>query len=375
MGTSEQKTVASGDRHDAVRLRQILDGAVEHAIVEMDLDRRVRGWNAGAEYLFGLSPDDALGQPADVIFTSEDRAAGVPAGEAEQALRLGRAEDTRYHVRGDGSRFWAGGVMTPLRGSDGQPDGLLKIVRDLSSMRAAEEALVRALDVACRSDEARARLMAVAGHDLRQPMQVIRMVLELLGPRLKMADSRGARLLSQAQEACGQLLTELDALAEASAHSSEVGADLKAFPIADVLSRIGPRWRHHAKAKGLRLRVQSSRAVVRSEPVMLATIVGNLVGNAIKYTAEGSVLVGCRVRGSCVFLDVIDTGIGIAPEVQAAVFKDFAQLDPDIDGMGLGLSIVRRTAAVLGHAVRVQSEPGRGSRFTIEMLRIPDIGA
>ena len=204
MDTSAHTIAPGADAHDAGRLRQILDGAVEHAIVEMDLDRRVHGWNAGAEHLFGLSPDDALGQPADVIFTAEDRAAGVPAGEAEQALRLGRAEDTRYHVRGDGSRFWAGGVMTPLRGSDGQPDGLLKIVRDLSSMRAAEEALVRAFDVACRSDEARARLMAVAGHDLRQPMQVISMVLELLQPRLKTADARGARLLSQALEACGQ---------------------------------------------------------------------------------------------------------------------------------------------------------------------------
>ncbi len=369
MGTSVRKIAPSADAHDAERLRQILDGAVEHAIVEMDLDRRVRGWSAGAEHLFGQTADEVLGQPADLIFTSEDRAAGVPADEADQALRLGRAEDTRYHLRSDGTRFWASGVMTPLRDPDGEPDGLLKIVRDQSSVRVAEEALVRALDVACRSDEARARLMAVAGHDLRQPMQVISMVLELLGPRLKTADVRGARLLSQAQEACGQLLMELDALAEASAHSAEVGADLKVFPIADGRSRIGSRWRHHAGAKGLRLRVQSSRALVRSEPVMLATIVGNLVGNAIKYTAEGSVLVGCRVRGPRVFLDVIDTGIGIAPEVQEAVFEGFAQLDANIDGMGLGLSIVRRTAAVLGHAVRVQSEPGRGSRFTIEMPR------
>lgn len=80
-------------------------------------------------------------------------------------------------------------------------------------------------------------------------------------------------------------------------------------------------------------------------------------------------LIGCRVRAASVRLDVIDTGIGLAPAVQNRIFDDFSQLDPGIDGMGLGLSIVRRTAAVLGHPVQVQSEPGRGSRFTVEMAR------
>ncbi len=360
---------ASADARDAARLRQIMDGAVEHAIIEMHLDRRVRGWNAGAERLFGLSAEAALGRSADVIFTPQDRAAQVPVREVERALRTGRAEDALYHLRGDGSQFWAGSVTTLLRDGNGEPDGLLKIVRDQSGMRAAEEALVRALEVARCSDEARGRLMAVAGHDLRQPLQVISMVLELLRPSLRAADKRGARLLGLAQEACGQLLTELCALAEASAQS-ESSANLTAFPISNVLSQISPRWRHHARAKGLRLRVQSSRALVRSDPVMLTTIIGNLVGNAIKYTGQGSVLVGCRVRGGCVFLDVIDTGIGLTPEVQERIFDAFSQLDNASEGMGLGLSIVRRTAAVLGHPVQVQSEPGRGSRFTIEMPRV-----
>jgi len=249
------------------------------------------------------------------------------------------------------------------------PVGLLKIVRGQSGIRLAEEALVRALDAARRSDEARARLLAVAGHDLRQPLQVISMALELLQPSLKPADARGVRLLGMAQEACGQMLTDLGALAEASAQSAS-SANLTAFPIADVLSQIVPRWRHHAKARNLRLRVQSSRAIVRSDPVMLATILGNLVGNAIKYTRQGGVLVGCRARGTSVFLDVIDTGIGLAPEAQGRIFDAFSQLDPADDGMGLGLSIVRRTAAVLDHPVQVRSEPGRGSRFTVEMPRV-----
>lgn len=284
MATTKHGADPNADARDAERLRQILEGAVEHAIIEMDLDRRVRGWNEGAERLFGHDAQAMLGQPADLIFTPEDRAADVPSHEVQRALSAGRAEDTRFHMRSDGSMFWASGVMTPMRHVDKTPVGLLKIVRDQSSIRVAEEALVRALDVARRSDEARARLMAVAGHDLRQPLQVISMVLELLPPSLKETDARGARLLAQAQEASTRLVMDLTTLAEASAQSTEFGPDLTVFPISDVLSQIGPRWRHHAKAKDLRLRVQSSRALVRSDPVMLTTILGNLVGNAIKYT-------------------------------------------------------------------------------------------
>lgn len=367
--TSERAADPEADARDAERLRQILDGAVEHAIIEMDLDRRVRGWNQGAERLFGFDAQAMLGQLADLIFTPEDRAAEAPASEALEALHAGRAEDARYHMRGDGTRFWASGVMTPMRDADGAPVGLLKIVRDQSSIRVAEEALLRALELARQSDEARARMMAAAGHDLRHPLQVISMALELLRPRLKSADERGVRLLGLAQKASEQLLTDLCALAEASARS-EVSATLTEFPISNVLSLIGPRWRHHARAKGLRLRVRSLGALVRSDPVMLTTIVGNLVGNAIKYTGQGGVLVGCRLRRSSVYLDVIDTGIGLAPEVRERLFEEFSQLDPASEGMGLGLSIVRRTAAVLGHSVQVHSEPGHGSRFTIEMPRV-----
>ncbi len=188
---------------EAARLHQILDAAVEHAIIEINLDRTVRGWNVGAERLFGWSAQEVLGQAADLIFTSEDREADVPAREAAQALSQGRAEDTRYHLRRDGSRFWASGVMTPLTSPGGEPDGLLKIVRDQTGTRVAEEALLRALEVAHKATEARARLMAVAGHDLRQPLQVIGMVLEQVAPQV--TGERNTRYLAYAQEALGRL--------------------------------------------------------------------------------------------------------------------------------------------------------------------------
>jgi PAS domain S-box-containing protein len=344
----------------------LLEGAVEHAIIEMDLDRAILGWNPGAERLFGWMADEVLGQSADVIFPSEDIAAGAPQLEARRALNERPAQDTRYYVRKDGARFWATGVLSPLRDRDGQPDGLLKIVRDQSAVRASEETLIRALDAATESSEARSRLLAVAGHDLRQPLQVVSMVLDRLGPKL--TDKKDRRYLEHARDALGRLTGDLERLAQASAADSAIRPSLMDFPIREVLARIASTWRHHAEAKGLALRVMSCRYNVRSDPAMLTTIIGNFVGNAIKYTDKGGVVVGCRRRSKDrLAIEVVDTGVGIDPAVQQYLFDDRFRIDTSIEGLGLGLPIVRRTAAVLGHALSVASAPGRGSRFSVEV--------
>jgi PAS domain S-box-containing protein len=127
------------------RLRLVLDSATEYAIVGMDLDRRVTSWNAGAERLLGWTEAEIAGRSADAIFTPEDLAAGVPEQETAGALAEGRAADERWHQRRDGSRFWANGLMLPLRDSEAGPAapplGLLKIMRDRTAEREAEERL------------------------------------------------------------------------------------------------------------------------------------------------------------------------------------------------------------------------------------------
>lgn len=111
----------------------------------MDLDRRVTGWNVGAERVLGWTEAEVVGQPADVIFTPEDREAGAPEQEARGAVEQGRAEDVRWHLRRDGSRLWANGVMLPLRDDAGTIQGLLKILRDkMAEKRAGDELRERA---------------------------------------------------------------------------------------------------------------------------------------------------------------------------------------------------------------------------------------
>lgn len=135
------------------RLRLIIDSAREYAIITTDPQGRITSWNAGAERLLGYAAEEVLGQPTDIFFTPEDRASRVPQRELEQALQQGRAGNERWHIRKDGTRFFASGVTLPL--ADGPERGLLAIFRDRTQERQLEEEVQR------RNAELRAVLEAV----------------------------------------------------------------------------------------------------------------------------------------------------------------------------------------------------------------------
>jgi PAS domain S-box-containing protein len=118
-------------------LEAIVRSATDYAIITLDANRRVTSWNPGASVLLGWGPAEIVGQTGDLIFTPEDRARDAPGIEVRQARMEGRAEDERWHMRNDGSRFWGSGVMVPLRGED----GFLKIMRDRTKERLAQVAL------------------------------------------------------------------------------------------------------------------------------------------------------------------------------------------------------------------------------------------
>lgn len=130
----------------------------------------------------------------------------------------------------------------------------------------------------------------------------------------------------------------------------------------DDLQRV---WSPVAATANVRLRVLSRAVSVRSEPNRLRSILDNLIGNAIKYSPDGRILVGWRIRSGLVAVDICDTGGGIAEVDQERIFAAFCQLDSSADGLGLGLSIVRDHCAALGHRLELMSRPGRGSRFRL----------
>jgi signal transduction histidine kinase/CheY-like chemotaxis protein len=230
--------------------------------------------------------------------------------------------------------------------------------------------------VAERTDEitaanaARSRFLAAASHDLRQPLQTISLQAAALS---KTVHEPGPRKTVHAlSDTVGVMGSLLDALLDVSRlDSNAVIPVVRDFPISDLLGRLRDEYKSHARDKGLGLHVVTSSAVIRSDPVLLEHILRNLLSNAIRYTRSGRVLMGCRRRGSNLRIEVRDTGIGIPPEQVDTIFEEFYQLDnPARDrskGWGLGLAIVERSARLLEHRLDVQSKPGRGSTFAVEV--------
>jgi PAS domain S-box-containing protein len=138
---TQQVLAARAVRDSEARAHQIFDSVTDYAIIVMDLDRQVTGWNEGARRTLGWAESEMIGRSADVIFTPEDLIGDRPSIEARCALESGVAPDERWHVRKDGGRFWASGEMTPLRDDAGQVVGLVKVLRDRTAQRAAEQAL------------------------------------------------------------------------------------------------------------------------------------------------------------------------------------------------------------------------------------------
>ena len=242
-----------------------------------------------------------------------------------------------------------------------------------SELEARIEARTRELrearDAAERASTAKTRFLAAASHDLRQPMHTIGLLATVLRGRLDNEDD--LRLATKLQ-ACTGVMEDLFAslLDISKLDAGIVTPHPESFPVGDLLARVGSNFEPQASQKGLVLRVRASRALVRSDPALLERILANLVSNAVRYTHQGKVLVGCRRRGDRLALQVIDTGPGIAQADLALIFEEFVRLDTavrssDDKGLGLGLSIVQRSAKVLGHALQVRSQPGHGSCFEI----------
>jgi signal transduction histidine kinase len=229
------------------------------------------------------------------------------------------------------------------------------------------------------ANRTKSQLLAAASHDLRQPLHALGLYVAALAERA--SNSEWATLICSVRRAVSALEGQFEQLLDLSRLEAGMTAPSPVrVAVAPLFARIVDDLRPQADAKGIVLRVAATRASVRSDPAMIERILRNLVVNAIRYTDSGGVLLGTRLRGGDVAIDVVDTGIGIAPEHQARIFEEFYQVRDSRgsrarSGMGLGLAIVRRLAALLDHRVVIDSRPGQGSRFTIVAPRAPPASA
>ena len=228
-------------------------------------------------------------------------------------------------------------------------------------------------DEAERANAAKTRFLAAASHDLRQPMHAIGLLVGVL--RTRLAEPATQALADKAQQAVRVMEGLFGALLDISKlDAGAVTVRAETVRLADTLERAERAYAPLASAKNLRFRARAANLSVHTDAALLDRIVGNLCVNAIRYTDRGGVLLACRVRAGRVVLRVYDSGIGIAPEQRTVIFDEFVRLNPKSsgdEGLGLGLSIVKRSADLLGLEVQVASRPGRGSRFDVWLPALP----
>jgi signal transduction histidine kinase/CheY-like chemotaxis protein len=222
------------------------------------------------------------------------------------------------------------------------------------------------------ASRAKTRFLASASHDLRQPLHTLSLYSAAL--KLHAPDGATGDIAMHIDKALTSLSVLVNSLLDISKlDAGAVQPELQPVNVKSVIERIQTDYEPVAHAKGLELRIRSSDSVVRTDPVLLERLVRNLVDNAFKYTATGSVTLSSEADDSTVRISVRDTGPGIPAAERERVFEEFYQLgNPERDrsqGLGLGLAIVRRLVELLGLELELESETGRGSVFTVKLPR------
>lgn len=341
--------------------------AIPAALYLKDADGRYIAVNRVAAALLGKRPEEVVNR-SDLDLFPADVAERLRAND--DAVRRRRAplvfEDT-LSIGGEPRCF-----LTHKYPLDGYPDRVAGMSIDVTPFIERERRLLAAKTAAEQSEQARARYLAAASHDLRQPVQAATLYIKLLQD--KITDHTLRRILDLLQASHESLLAILTALLDlARVEAGVVSPILEPVPVGPLLASLAEEWREAATRGGLELRTVPSSLTVVTDRLLLERILRNLLSNAITYTEHGKVLLGVRRRPGSAEIQVLDTGPGIPQQHLADIFKEFHQISPPgkrrHQGIGLGLAIVAQTARLLGHQVRVHSQVGRGSLFSVSLPR------
>jgi signal transduction histidine kinase len=216
------------------------------------------------------------------------------------------------------------------------------------------------------AQEFQTTLVGMIGHDLRQSLHVIQGTYALLRSRLNEMPQQA--WIDRGDRAIANLAEQLNCLVDAFYLAERTNAlEISAICLGPLFWRLAHENEDPALQRGIDLRAVSTNTYVASNPVLLGCVLRNLVTNAIKYTEPGGrILIGCRRKGAEIRIDVYDTGIGIPENQLSRIFDPFMRLTPRRgEGLGIGLSIVRRALEVLGHRIKVCSVIGKGSLFSL----------
>jgi len=363
IGREKRRQPPKRTRLPAADLQKVLDCS-DVATLLLDAELTIRFFTPATKLLFDIIPGDIGRRLTDLSSLARD---GELVSDIRTVQRTLKPIEREIEAR---SGAWYLRRILPYRSEDEQIEGIVLTFADISHQKETTTALERARLQAEAANVAKSRFLAAASHDLRQPLQTLVLLQELLAKIV--VDDKAKTLVGRLDQTLNGMAEMLDALLDINQiEAGTIRTEQETFRIDDVLDRVTSELACQAEAQRIALRMVPCKLSVHSDPRLLEQMIRNLVSNALKYTKRGRVLVGCRRRNGRVSIEIWDTGVGIPEGKIRDIFEEYQQLDNSARdrrlGLGLGLSIVKRLGILLDHPVTVRSQFGRGSAFSIEV--------
>ncbi|HPU51088.1 MAG TPA: PAS domain S-box protein [Burkholderiaceae bacterium] len=372
--------IVGRDVTESERIRLLQQAILNNASIGIAVTQHRRFEHANPMFLsmFGWGAGELIGQPTDVVWTSSEEFDEIAARVTPALERGERVEVTERMRRRDGTLFWSrirAQVLDPEHPATG---GVVWISEDITDEREAQQALAAAKDQAEAASRAKSAFLANTSHEIRTPLNGVVGLARLARDcgDAKVRDGYLHRLVENA-EGLSEIISDILDLSKIEA--GKLTLESVAFDLPRLLESVYRAFSESARSGGLAFDVEielhadgSPVRWVFGDPVRLRQILSNLVANAIKFTERGSVRLSARRgEGDLITFDVHDTGIGLDGDTASRLFTPFTQADVSttrrFGGTGLGLSICKELTTLMGGRIGIDSKPGEGSRFWVEV--------
>ncbi len=358
--TLDRQRIASDDLQNILYSTNV-------ATLFLDEKLRIRFFTPATKTFFNIIPGD-IGRPlSDLQSLADDDDLLTDA-----RIVIRDSNTIEREIAGPGQSWFQRRIFR-YRTHDGRVEGVVITFIDITDRRQTAVALDEARRAAEQSNRGKSRFLAVASHDLRQPLQSLKLVQSMLMQEL--TSEKALELINQ----FGMLLNAMTEMLNSLLDINQIEAGVlevstSSFEASGMFARLRSEFQPLAEAQSIRLQMLPTSAILSSDPRLIEVMLRNLLGNSVKFTPSGGrILMGCRNAGNAVRIEVWDTGIGIASDQLQAIFDEFHQVDNPARetgrGFGLGLTIVRELGQLLGHDVKVRSWPGKGSVFSVTVPR------